>query len=472
MQILTEEQIVQILENSYRILEEMGTKVMSKEAREIFAQIGCTVEKKIVKIPREVIAKAMETVPESITIYDRNGNPAMELGGWNSYYGSGPTCTNFMDPRTGERKPSTKQDAADTAKVADALENIDFVMSLVTEQDYTPKLADVHEVDAMLRNTTKPIATWANNGENLEDVIDLCAAVVGGRDKLAEKPNVIIYSEPTSPLTHTKDALEKVMILADNRVPCLYTPGMIMGGTVPVTMAGALSIGVAECLTGLVLHQAKNPGAPFIGGVGASPLDMKTMQPPYGAPESYLLESASNEVFRYLHIPNFGLAGATDSPVLDSRAGWESAFSILLSKGTGGNMIHDVGFMDFGLTGSIQQMVMCNELIGMSNKILKGIEVNEDTLAFDVIKEVGQGGHFVDTMHTFEHFRDGIWQPKMFDRLDYDGWIKNGAMDMREIVQKKTIEILDTHQPEMLPENVLKEMDAIVERAEERIAGK
>ena len=471
-QVLSEQEIEQILENTYKIMEEVGCKVMSKEAREIFASVGCTVEKKIVKIPREVVKKALETVPESVMIYDRNGNPAMEFTGSNSYYGSGPTCTNFMDVRTGERHISTKQDAADTALVADALENIDFVMSLVTEQDHTPKLADVHEVDAMLRNTTKPISTWANNGENLEDVIDLLAAVKGGREALAEKPNVVIYSEPTSPLTHTKDALEKVIILAKNRVPCLYTPGMIMGGTVPVTMAAVLSIGVAECFAGMVLHQAVCPGAPFIGGVGASPLDMRTMNPPYGAPESYLVESASNEIFRYLHIPNFGLAGATDAPLVDARAGWECAFPILMSKATGGNMIHDVGFMDFGLMGSIQSMVMCNEIIGMSNKILEGIEINEETLAFDVIKEAGPGAHFMDNMHTYEHYKKDVWYPKLFERISYEQWQKEGSKDMAQIVQEKTIEILENHKPEALPDEVLRQMDEIVARAEARIAQK
>ncbi|MDO4976892.1 MAG: trimethylamine methyltransferase family protein [Eubacteriales bacterium] len=470
MEVLSEQEIEQILENTYKIMEEVGCKVMSKEAREIYGSLGCIVEKKIVKIPREVVKKALETVPPCVTIYDRNGNPAMEFTGRNSYYGSGPTCTNFMDPRTGERNISKKQDAADTALVADALENIDFVMSLVTEQDHTPKLADVHEVDAMLRNTTKPISTWANNAANLEDIIDLLAAVKGGREALAEKPNVVIYSEPTTPLTHTKDALEKVMVLAKNKVPCLYTSGIIMGGTSPVTMAAVLSIGIAECFAGMVLHQSVCPGAPFIGGVGASPLDMKTMQPPYGAPESYLVESASNEIFRYLHIPNFGLAGATDSPILDARAGWETTFSVLMSKATGGNMIHDVGFMDFGLMGSIQSMVMCNEIIGMSNKVLKGIEVNEETLAFDVIKEAGPGAHFMDNMHTYNHYQSDVWYPKMFDRIGYDQWVKEGQKDMRQIVQEKTIDILENHKPEPLSPDVLKQMDEIVARAEVRIA--
>ncbi|MBQ0059301.1 MAG: trimethylamine methyltransferase family protein [Lachnospiraceae bacterium] len=472
IEVLQPEEIEKIIENAYRVLEEIGVKVSCKEALKIYEEFGCTVEKRMVKIPREVVKKALSTVPEYITIYDRDGNPAMELGGRNSYYGSGPTCTNFMDTKTGERRMSTKQDAADTALVADALENIDFVMSLVTEQDYTPKLADVHEVDAMLRNTTKPIATWANNKENLEEVIDLFAAVKGGRDKLAEKPNVVIYSEPTTPLTHTRDAIEKVMVLAENRVPCLYTPGIIMGGTGPVTMAATLTIGIAEYFTGMVLHQAIAPGAPFIGGVGASPMDMKTMTPPYGAPESYLVESASNEIFRYLHIPNFGLAGATDSVVLDSRAGWESAFSILLSKGTGGNLIHDIGFMDYGLTGSIQHMVMCNEIIGMSNKILQGINMDEDSLAFDLIKEVGPGGQFISNRHTFKHFKKDIWQPKMFDRVDYDGWVRQGSRQMSQIVQEKTEEILANHVPTPLSDEVMAQMDAIVAKAEERIAAK
>ena len=469
LEILSPHDIEKIMENTYRIMEEIGMKIMSKKARDIYASLGCEIDKKIVKIPRSVVEAAIASCPSCIDIYDRKGNPAMRLTGRNCYYGSGPTCTYFMDPVTGERKLSTKANAGQTALVADALEHISFVMSLVTEQDVSPRLADVHEVDAMLRNTTKPIVTWANSKENLEDIIDLFAAVAGSREALAEKANVIIYSEPTTPLTHTKDALEKVMVLAENNIPCIYTPGIMMGATGPVTMAATLSLGVAECLTGLVLHQAIRKGAPFIGGVGAHPFDMKTMQPPYGAPESALTESATNEIFHYLDIPCWGLAGATDSHELDCRAGWEAAHSIMISRGTAGNLVHDCGFMDCGLLGSIQMMVMCDELIGMADKMFQGIEVNDETLAFDTIREVGHGGHYMAEEHTMNHFRKDVWQPTIFERWDYENWQKKGIGDMVSLIQAKTESILENHKPEPLSEDILKRMDQIVARAEDRI---
>ncbi|MEG1497421.1 MAG: trimethylamine methyltransferase family protein, partial [Clostridiales bacterium] len=302
--ILPDEKLDEIIEAGYHILETIGVEVNNEKAIELLKKVGCSVEGTRVCIPRSAVERALKTVPNHFKVYDRNGNEAMDLGGKNSYYGAGPTCPNFFDPRTGKRRTAIKQDAADTALICDALPNIDYAMSLCMIDDQTRGLADLHEVDAMLRNTTKPIATWAFTGNNTQTIIDMCAEVKGSLNALQEKPFLIVYAEPTTPLAHAKEALDKVMILAENKIPCIYTPGMLMGATAPVTLSGAMSVGLAECLTGLVIHQEICPGAPFIGGCAGNPMDMKNMKTPYGSPESILIHGATGEIWRHLGIPS------------------------------------------------------------------------------------------------------------------------------------------------------------------------
>ena len=464
-QILNEEEMKTIIDAGYRVMEEAGMDIHNERALELLKKAGCEADGVRVKISREMVEKAMETAPKVVNVYSRDGELAMELGGRNCYFGPGPTCPNFFDPETGERRPAIKQDAADTAKAVDALPNIDYAMSLCVIGDQTKTLADVHEIHAMIQNTTKPLVSWAFNEENLQMMIDMCAAACGSKDALREKPFLVVYAEPTTPLTHTKEALDKVILLNENGVPCIYTPGMIMGGTAPTTIAGALSIGLADSLTGLVISQLVAPGAPMICGAAGGPMDMKTMQHCYGAPEWMLLHGASAEIFHYMGLPVFHAAGVSDSKVVDAQSATESTMQIVNALGTGGNLIHDVGFMDLGMTGSIEQLVMCDEIIGMAKRLFEGIKIDKEQLAFDVIKEVGPGGNFLMADHTAMHFRE-TWSPDLIDRYGYAAWEANGKKDMTVRAQEKMRNILKTHEPKALSDDAKKAIDEVLAKAE------
>ncbi len=470
--ILNDQQLKEIEEGAYRILETVGVEVHNEKALALLRDLDCGVHNTRVTIPRAAVKKALSTVPQYIQMYDRDGNLSMSLGGNNSYYGSGPTCPKFIDPRSGERRNAIKQDAADAAVVADALGGLDFVMSLSMISDQTRGLADIHEVDAMVRNTKKPIATWAFNGRNTKAIIDMCAAVKGGLEKLQKEPYVIVYAEPTTPLSHCDEAMEKLMILAENNIPVIYSPGMLLGGTAPVTIAGAMTVGMAESLTGLIVHQAVSPGAPFISSCGGCVMDLKAMKTPYGAPESILLYGASSEIYRYLGIPSFGLAGATDAKIIDAQAGFESALEIFINDACGGNLIHDIGFMDYGLTGSCQQMVLCDEIIGFVRRLRQGVTVDLNTLAYDTVKDAGPGGNFLGATHTFENFKNEIWNPLISERRSYEEWEAGGKKSLSKVIDEKVVEILDQHQVPSLAPKVLAKLDEIVAREEDYLASK
>lgn len=463
-EVLTKKERQTILEQAFRLLETNGVSIFSEEAKKYYTDNGCTVDGDTVKIPTDLVKKCISSAPSMIEMYDREGNPSMHVGGRNTYVGPGPTCPNFFDVYTGERRPAKKNDAAITARLADGLEHMDFVMSLVMISDMQKDLADIHEVDAMIRNTTKPIITWAFNAKNLQGIIDLCATVAGSLEKLQEKPFLAVYCEPTTPFIHTKEALDKLILLAKNKIPCIYTPGMIMGATAPVTIAGAMSVGAADSLAGLVLSQLVQEGAPFIGGAPGGPMDMQTMQHSYGAPEWILLHAGSTEIFHELDIPVFSAAGCSDSKTVDAQSASEAMLQIYSALATGGNIIHDIGFMELGITGSALHMVMCNELVGEAKRFLKGIEVDEEHLAEEVIREVGPGGNYLAEEHTMEFFRDEVWFARLTNRENYETWTENGSKDMTQRAQDQMLHLLKTHVPKPLSDEITAALDRMMEK--------
>lgn len=470
--VISEKEIVETIEATYRVLEEIGVDIHQEEAVTLLADAGCRVEETRVWIPRELVKKCMETVPKNIDIYNRAGNLAMQLGGRRTYFGPGPTCPNFNDPWTGKRRPAIKQDAADAAKVADACRNLDYVMSLCMIGDQTPSLADVHEIHAMLQNTSKPICGWSFNVENTRSIIDMCAAVSGGLEKFQEKPFFIMYVEPTTPLLHTKEPIETVMECAKKCVPCVYASGLMMCATAPATMPAALSIGFAESWTGLVISQLVNPGAPFITSATGGPMDMRTMNHAYGAVEFAIFNGASAEIVHYLDLPAWHTAGATDAKSIDAQAGIEAVLGIVYALGTGGNLVHDVGFSDMGMTGSIEFMLICDQIIGMSKRLYRGIEYEpgDEVFAFDVIKEVGPGGNFLTEDHTVEHYAEFCY-PELIDRDLYPKWLSNGGFDMTQRATKKMQDILKNHTVLPLSEDQKTGIDRVLEEAEARVSG-
>jgi trimethylamine--corrinoid protein Co-methyltransferase len=278
-----------------------------------------------------------------------------------------------------------------------------FIMApdIPVEAQYQQKYA------VMIRNSIKPQVITASNRSSLNDIVEIAAAVVGSRAELSWKPLFVLYDEPTSPLVHTTDALDKPLFMAENRLPINYSPGSMAGGTSPITMAGSIAQANAEILAGLVIHQLKNPGAPFIFGGGMSPMDMQSMQPTYSAPEAMVERAGLCQLGRSLyHLPTWGFGGCSASKLADEQAVNEAATYILKSGLMGTNLVHDVGYLEFGLTFSFDLLVMCDEFIGQVRRMMEGIRVDRQYLAADAVKRVGPGGHFLLDDHSLEHFRE------------------------------------------------------------------
>jgi trimethylamine---corrinoid protein Co-methyltransferase len=324
----------------------------------------------------------------------------------------------------------------------------------------------VYQMQAMLSNTVKPIVYVSYEASGLVDAVEMAEAVVGGVDALRDKPLLTCYINVISGAVHNDVGLQKLLYLAEKGLPILYIPGSSGGVTSPITLAGAVALDLAGGLAGLVLSQLKREGTPYImSAMDPAALDMRTMVGPYAYPERGAIRSMA----QYYHLPSFALAGGSDAKVVDQQAAAEAALTLLADTLMGGNLIHDLGYLESGLTFSFAQLAICNEIVSWIKAYLKPVEVSDETLALDLIAEVGAHGQYLKAAHTRKHVRDS-WYPDLFERGTYSDWIQRGGKTLVERANARLQEILSEHQVEILPADARSRISEIVKRAESRMA--
>ena len=467
--VLSDDQIWEIKRAAFDILEKTGAKIMHQGARDMLKKAGAIVKDDIVKVPEFVARECLRTAPKGFTMYDRNGNRALEVEGRKSYYGTSTASPNTRDALTGEIHETRVIDIARGARVADALPNIDWVMPMGSSQDVPAVSADLYEFEAVVTNTTKPIVFIGYSPRGMELVFEMAAEVAGGLEALRERPFLISYPEPITPLVFPEEVIERMFITADLFIPQIDGPTEQLGATAPVTLAGAIALAIAEGLMNITLVQLRNPGAPCGMSCNISGFDMSTTMLSIASPETSLGLAAHAEVAQSFGLPTWGLAGATDSKTLDAQAGIESAFSILAQGLAGLNLIHDVGYLDMGMICSAEMLVLGDDVIGMTKRLIQGVDVNQETLARDVIQQVGPGGHFLLEDHTYNHFKKELWVPKLLTRQPYETWQSQGAKDMEARVKEKVKEILDTHNVPSLPDKTLAALEKLKNKGEKEL---
>ena len=467
--VLSDDQIVEIKRAAFEVMDKVGFSVLHEGARKMLKQAGALVSGEKVKVPEHVVTGCLQTAPKGWTIYDRDGNRAMEVEGRKSYYGTSTASPRTKDALSGEIHPTRVKDIAVGAQVADALENIDWVMPMGSSQDVPPTVADLHEFEAVVTHTTKPVVFIGYTPHGVELVYEMAAEVAGGLSNLQQRPFAILYPEPISPFVWPADVVDRLFVGADLALPQIQGPTVQFGATGPMTLAGAIVQGTAEALMCLVLAQLRKPGCPFGLGCNFSVFDMANGLLSMASPEMSLALAAQAEVAQSFGLPTWGLAGSTDAKVLDAQAGIESTFSILAQGLAGLNLIHDVGYMDNGMVCSTAQLVMGNESIGMAKRFIRGIEVNHETLAREVIEKVGPGGHYLDQDHTYNHFKSELWMPDLLTRTAYEDWHSQGAKDMSTRIQEKLQDIIENHAAASLPDKTLTALREIRQRGEKEI---
>lgn len=442
------------------ILERTGVRLYEQEAIDLLNNAGAeVVDGNRVRIPAGMVEKAFSTVPKNVTLYDRNGKRTMQVGGTRSYFGTGSDCPFIIDHRSGERRHAVLKDIEEGMIICDALEHIDFVMSMFLPTDVPQEKLDRYEMEAMLNYTTKPIVYVAPEFSGCIDAVKMAELVAGGEDKLRYKPFAACYINVTTGLRHNQDALQKLLYLSGKGLPFSYIPSAQGGVTAPITIAGTMAVNYAGVLAGLVISQLKREGTPFImPGWGGNMLDMASTVQPYADPEK---RGQAIDFAKYMGLPTFSLGGCSESKLVDQQAAAEAALTLFTDALFGGNMIHDVGYLESGLSGSLCQLAICNEIISWLDAFMKETEINDETLALDLIDEVGPEGQYLDHPHTLKHFKER-WYPDLFERNNYANWKDKGAKDLGQRACDRVDQILADHKPPLLPKDMAEKLKKIV----------
>ena len=467
LKVLNHEQALAIHTAALEILEKIGFKMEHPGVLKMLVDAGCRViSNDWLRMPGYLVEEALRSAPRQIALYDQTGKKTMPLTDGNFFFGTGSDTTFTMDLETGERRRTVLQDTANFAKLVDGLENFSFAMSMSNPSDVPIESIYIYAFAEMIQNTNKPIVFIADSGRDIAKIYQIACLITGGEEEFRRKPFILSYSEAISPLRFPQNVMEKLVFCAEKGIPICLPSGSNAGGGAPITLAGAMALGIAENLVGLTIHQLAGKGSPFLFGPNVSTLDMKSTVVSYGCPEWALTQAALADMRDELYgLPIWSYGGASDSKVMDAQAGAEAMFSVATAMLSRCNLIHDVGYLEYGGISSLEMVTMNNELIGMCRFFTQGIPVNEETLALEAIERVASGGPgsmFLTDDHTFEHFMQAQFIPKLLDRSRYDTWEAEGSQDLYKRCNAEAKRILAEHQVEPKPEEVLKKIDKIV----------
>ncbi|MCK5802791.1 MAG: trimethylamine methyltransferase family protein [Lentisphaeria bacterium] len=441
-QVLNDDQQADIHAAAMTVIRQTGCEVQDQRGLEIFRQAGALIDGTRVRIGEDIVAEAIERAPKEIVLGDREGKPAMTLGSDRVYFGTGSDCLFVRENGTGERRRAVLEDVRRFARLADALDEIDFVMSMACASDIAPERQYREQFAAMLAETSKPIVFTVVDPAELEPILKMSIAAQGGVDVHRQAPHLLLYAEPISPLVHPETSVAKLLFCGEHRVPVTYSPGSMGGGTTPITGAGSVVQSVAEILTGLVLHQFAYPGSPFVFGGAIGAMDMSTMVNIYCAPFGASWGAALVEMGKRYGLPTWSTAGCSDSKIVDEQSAIDASLMTLCAALSGANLVHDAGYLESGLTSSPEMLVIASEIIRIVGRTVEGLDTSATALGVEAIAEVGPGGNFLVAPHTLEHFREELFEPGLLDYHPVTGWKAKGATSLLERARAKVAEIL------------------------------
>ena len=422
---LSQADVGRIIEEAFRVLESSGMLVYSRSAREAFEKAGAVVdtERPLVRLPRSLVEDSVASNPSSITLYSRDGRCDAVLENSRVHFGTGGTAIYVLDPDSGKRRHSTLQDVALCARLTENLEHIHvFTINVFPNEIEANDDIDLNRFFHAFDNTTKHVMGGVYSLSGCRRVVEMAQMIAGSAPELQSRPFVSFITLVISPFKIDDLYGEMTCYLAENGLPVVVPTEPICGTTSPVTLAGNILTHVAETLGGVCLVQCVRKGAPAICGSVGSITNLRTMDHVGGAIERAMINAGVSQVIQALQLPLYSTGGTTDSKSIDIQAAYESAMSSLLVAMSGANYIHDIaGLMEADLTVSYEKMVMDNEILGMCRRVLRGIEVNDETLAADLIIEKGPGADYLDSEHTVRHMRGEFYEPAISNREKRDG---------------------------------------------------
>jgi trimethylamine--corrinoid protein Co-methyltransferase len=469
LEILSYEDMEKIHQESLRILSEKGMRYLAREGLEILADFGAEVDfdSQIAKLPPDLVEDSLKKTPSSFNLYNRNGELAMVMEGYNIYFGGGGFPSFFDDYENNTIRYVNKEDSIKHYIVGDYLQHYDFMHANCYPADVPRITSDRYMFAYGFINQTKHIISDTYGRDSIKDVIDMAVAIRGTFEKLQERPIFCIDATTLSPLTIDANQVEHLVEAARNKLPVACHSGVIGGAAAPVTLAATATQANAEVLAAITLVQQISPHTPFLMGSWARPMDMKKGNIVAGSAEFALLVAACAQMGKFYNIPTRGGGPLTDAHSPDAQAGYEKVFTSLLHALVGLNFISGFGLIGTENTFSLEQLVIDNEIANYTKRIVEGINVTEEKIAADLIMKVGPGGSFLAEPHTLQHFREELWDATLSQRhSSHEDWELKGKKDMRQVAHEKVKQILANHRPEPLDEKIEEEIWSIVKRAD------
>lgn len=451
---------------SLEILETIGVKVHEPRIMDLFSGAGAEcVNDKLVKIPSTLVKSLVKKAPSTFIWHGREPGREAVIGSGKVHYGAAHTLLYAIDLDTGERRDATLQDAQNLTRILDYLENVHIGYCMVHPRDVPDAAAHAYVMLAMAENTTKPFFGRMFGTSTARDCVEMAGIMAGGREMLAKKPNLLGIVNPVSPLQFDRMQLQGLIEYVTAGLPIAICPEVQSGVTGPATIAGTLAQLNAEALAGIAIIELLNPGCPALYGSVSSILDMRTASIRLGSIESGILAAGAAQMAHSYGLPCRIVAGATDAKVLDMQAGYESALNLFIATMAGGDLItYSVGGIEHTLTASYEKILIDHEIIDGIRRAIRGFEINENTLALDVMKSLGPGGFYLAERHTRDNFRNEHLLTKLADTQNYDLWKKSGSKNITQRANEEVRRILSQHHPTPLDKDIKTELEGYLKK--------
>jgi trimethylamine---corrinoid protein Co-methyltransferase len=464
--LLSDEIIQQILEEAFQLMMRPGIKVQAPEARQLLAQAGAQIDNdEIAHIPEALARQALATVPSQFYLYDRNGHPRVNYGGEAVHFDPGSCGVRMLNPDTLEQQPSYTADLVKLVKVAEMLPQYDAQATAVVCNETPKAIGDLYRLYLVLSFSDKPIVTGSFSIKTLDTMIEMLALFAGGREALAEKPQAVFDVCPSPPLIWSDLGAQNLIDLARARVPAQMVSMPLAGATAPVTLLGSVVQHAAECISGIVIHQLAQPGAPIVWGGAPAIFDMRRGTTPMGAIETAMIDASYAQVGKALGLPTHTYLCASDSKLVDAQAGLESGISALVGALAGINMISGAGMLDFLLCQSVEKLVVDAEAIAMAQRLLQGVHVQTQTLALELFNGIFWKGDFLKQKATRQLFAKEQYLPSsMIDRDSIRGWQQDGSLDTFARAKVRVRELLEAYQAPQTAQDERRELKQMVAR--------
>ncbi len=470
--ILTDEEIKRIHDGTVQVLRDVGVRVHHDAVLDRLAEAGAQVDKarRSARIDEKLLRHSLEVAGKSYILYGRDGTRTARFGYGDLVTISSPGQYSWVDSGGGSRRPPTSRDTLRAITVGDALEHIDIVGAMTQPEDIPTPIRDVYLTAALVKNTKKPARCWIANGQTAHYILEIYKAVAGGAEALRERPQIEAFVEPISPLQMPTTGMEILLEFTALGLPVSYGPMVQASATGPATLAGTLVQENAENLAAIVITQVLRPGTPVMYGGIPHIMDPRTTSISFGSPEQALMGVAMVQIARSYGLPAYINVGLSDANALDVQSGLERGITFILGALAGANLCGHFGILGADQAAHLPLLVVDNQMVAYTRRIMRSFEVNQETLAVELIKEIGPAGQYLGHEHTAAHFRREFWiPPLLWNRLDWDVWRSEGGQSMAERAAQQVEDILTSHQLEPIEEDLEREIDAIVDAAQKHL---